>query len=230
MRISGAAGQPSGRAPRPNCPPTPSSHQPRQHPQRAAAADTQRASAAEPSLPRWAAAARSGDPRKRLPPEGAAEVRRQVRRQVRAEHRLPAPVPSFAQLFAQALVRLLARALVRLLARAPMQPAAPRPALGARQVAQPVRRSRRAAEQRKSRNIACERAPTSELPLANAGGPLSQTRRHSARCRANLVHHCYNNDHANGRLTIPLGVLIHAYKSVVTHARAAHPPLRQEPR
>lgn len=222
MRISGAAGQPSGRAPRPNCPPTPSSHQPRQHPQRAAAADTQRASAAEPSLPRWAAAARSGDPRKRLPPEGAAEVRRQVRRQVRAEHRLPAPVPSFAQLFAQALVRLLARA--------PMQPAAPRPALGARQVAQPVRRSRRAAEQRKSRNIACERAPTSELPLANAGGPLSQTRRHSARCRANLVHHCYNNDHANGRLTIPLGVLIHAYKSVVTHARAAHPPLRQEPR
>jgi len=226
MRISGAAGQPSGRAPRPNCPPTPSSHQPRQHPQRAAAADTQRASAAEPSLPRWAAAARSGDPRKRLPPEGAAEVRRQVR----AEHRLPAPVPSFAQLFARALVRLLARALVRLLARAPMQPAAPRPALGARQVAQPVRRSRRAAEQRKSRNIACERAPTSELPLANAGGPLSQTRRHSARCRANLVHHCYNNDHANGRLTIPLGVLIHAYKSVVTHARAAHPPLRQEPR
>lgn len=154
----------------------------------------------------------------------------EVRRQVQAEHRLPAPVPSFARLFAQAPVRLPAQMLVRLPARAPMQPAAPRPALGARRVAQPVRRSRRAAEQRKSRNIACERAPTSELPLANAGGPLSQTRRQSARCRAILVHHCYNNDHANGRLTIPLDVLIHAYKSVVTHARAAHPALRQEPR
>ena len=176
MRTAGAVGQPSGRAPRPNCPPTPSSHQPRQHLQRAVAADTQRASAAAPSLPRSAAAARSGDPRKRLPPAGAAEVRTQVRTQVRAEHRLPAPVPAFARLFAQAPVRLLAQALLQLLARAPMQPAALRPALGARRVAQPVRRSRRAAELWKSRNIACERAPTSELPLANAGGPLSQTR------------------------------------------------------
>src|SRR5450755_2513632 len=43
--------------------------------------------------------------------------------------------------------------------------------------------------------------------------PLPNTapwRAHLRGCRVNLVHGGYNNDHANGRLTIPLGVLIHA--------------------